>query len=80
MAEHRRRFKQTQSLKQRLLDRVNSLREEAKLMRPCFERDTLLRKARQAESPYRRVAAIPGTAAARVSRGTSRISSLHYRP
>ena len=50
MPERRRRFRQTQSLKQRLLDRVNSLREEAKHMRPCFERDALLRKARQAET------------------------------
>jgi hypothetical protein len=32
------------------LDRVNSLREEAKLMRPCSERDALLRKAHQAET------------------------------
>jgi hypothetical protein len=50
MPEQRRRFKQTQSLKQRLLDRVYSLREEAKLMKPCFERDALLRKARQTET------------------------------
>ena len=45
-----RRFNQTQSVKQRLLDRVYSLREEAKLMKPCFERDALLRKARQTET------------------------------
>jgi len=50
MPKQRRRFKQAQSLKQRLLDRVNSLRDEAKLMKPCFERDALLRKARQAET------------------------------
>ena len=49
MAE-RRRLKQAQSLKQRLLDRVKSLREEARLMKPGFERDALLRKARQAET------------------------------
>jgi hypothetical protein len=44
------RFKQAQSLKQRLLDRVNSLREEAKLVAPGLERETLLRKARQSET------------------------------
>jgi hypothetical protein len=50
MQKQRRRLKQLKSLKERLLDRVNSLREEAKLMRPCFERDELLRKAHQAET------------------------------
>src|SRR5262245_15242397 len=49
MAE-RRRTKQAQSLKPRLLDRVKSLREEARLTRPGFERDALLRKARQTET------------------------------
>jgi hypothetical protein len=48
--KQRRRLKQLKSLKERLLDRVNSLREEAKLMRSCFERDELLRKAHQAET------------------------------
>ena len=46
----RRRFKQAQSLKQRLLDRVRGLREEAHLMAPGLERETLLRKARQSET------------------------------
>ena len=46
----RRSFRQPQSLKQRLLDRVKSLREEARLMKPGFERDALLRKARQTET------------------------------
>ena len=50
MPEHRRRFKQAQSLQQRLLDRAKSLREEARLMRPGLERETRLRKARQAET------------------------------
>ena len=50
MPERRRRFKQAQSLKQRLLDRVNSLREEAKLMAPGLEREIVLRKARQSET------------------------------
>ena len=50
MQKHRRRVKQTQSLKDRLLDRLQSLREEARLMRPGLERESLLRKARQAET------------------------------
>jgi hypothetical protein len=41
MPEQRRRFEQAQSLKQRLLDRVNSLREPVKLMPPDFDRETL---------------------------------------
>src|SRR5262245_52181384 len=50
MQAQRRRFKQAQSLNQRLLDRVKSLREEARLMKPGLERDVLLRKARQSET------------------------------
>ena len=46
----RRRIKQAQSLKQRLVEQVKRLRDEAKLMRPCLERDALLRKACQAET------------------------------
>ena len=40
MPEQRRRFEQAQSLKQRLSDRVNSLREAAKLTPPDFDRET----------------------------------------
>ena len=50
MQQQRRHFKQTQSLKQRLLDRVAIWRDEAKLMRPGLEREALLQKARQAET------------------------------
>jgi len=50
MNERRRRFKQTQSLKQRLLDRVRGLREEARLARSGLEREALLHKARQTET------------------------------
>ena len=46
----RRRFKQPQSLKQRLIDRVRRLREEAKLMEPGLDREALLRKAHQTET------------------------------
>jgi hypothetical protein len=45
----RRRFKQPQSLKQRLIDRVRRLRAEAKLMEPGLDREALLRKADQTE-------------------------------
>jgi hypothetical protein len=50
MQPQRRRLEQSQSLEQRLLDRVNSLCADARLTRPGVERETLLRKARQAET------------------------------
>jgi hypothetical protein len=40
MTEQRRHFKQALNLKQRLLDRVRSLRDEANSMNPGLERDT----------------------------------------
>ena len=46
----RRRFKQIQSLKDRLVSQVQRLREEAKLLPPGRERETKLRSARQAET------------------------------
>jgi hypothetical protein len=48
--QQRSRFKQARSLKQRLLARVRSLREEAKLLPPGALRDGLLRQARQADT------------------------------
>ena len=42
----RRRFKQTKSLKQRLLEEAHNLREEAKLLPYGPLRDAALRKAR----------------------------------
>lgn len=42
----RRRFKQTQSLEERLADEAKRLREQAKSLPPSAERDRLLRKAR----------------------------------
>jgi hypothetical protein len=45
----RRRFKQTQSLEERLAEEAKRLREEAKLLPPGTVREALLRKARQAE-------------------------------
>jgi hypothetical protein len=46
----RRRFKQIQSLEERLAEEAKHLREEAKLLPPGAQRETLLRKARQAET------------------------------
>jgi hypothetical protein len=46
----RRRFKQTQSLEERLAEEAERLRSEAKLFPPGALRDELLRKARQAET------------------------------
>ncbi len=43
----RRRSKQTVSLEQRLTNEASRLREEARSMRPCARRDSLIRKARQ---------------------------------
>jgi hypothetical protein len=46
----RRRFNQTQSLEERLAKEAKRLRAEAKLLPPGAIRDTLIRKARQAET------------------------------
>ena len=46
----RRRFKQTQSLEERLAEEAKRLRAEAKSLPLGAERDNLLRKARQAET------------------------------
>ena len=46
----RRRFKLTSSLEERLAEEAKRLSEEAKLLPPGAERETLLRKARQAET------------------------------
>ena len=46
----RRRFKQTQSLEERLAEEAKRLREEAKLLPPGAKRDELIRKARQADT------------------------------
>jgi hypothetical protein len=46
----RRRFKLTSSLEERLAEEAKRHREEAKLLPPGAERETLLRKARQAET------------------------------
>lgn len=50
MVTQRRRFKQTVSLNQRLADEAERLRIEAKGRPPGFERDQLIRRARQAEA------------------------------
>ena len=46
----RRRFKQTQSLEERLTEEAKRLRDEAKLLRPGAVRDELIRRALQAET------------------------------
>jgi hypothetical protein len=46
----RRRFKQTQSLEERLSEEAKRLREEAQLLPPGAVREALLRRARQAET------------------------------
>ena len=46
----RRRFKQARSLEERLADEAKRLREEARLLPPGSLRETLLRRARQAET------------------------------
>jgi hypothetical protein len=46
----RRRFKQTKSLKERLLERAEQLREEAKLLPYGLVRDAIIKRARQAEA------------------------------
>lgn len=47
--KHRRRYKQTETLQQRLTQEAMRLREEAKLLAPGAVREALLRRARQAE-------------------------------
>jgi hypothetical protein len=46
----RRRFKQIRSLEIRLAEEAKRLREQAKLLPPGALRESLLRKARQAET------------------------------
>jgi len=46
----RRRVKQIQSLEDRLVEEAKRLREKAKSLPPGAARETLLRKARQAET------------------------------
>jgi hypothetical protein len=51
--EQRRRFKQIQSLEERLSEEAKHLREEAKSLQPGAVRDELIRRARQAETASR---------------------------
>jgi hypothetical protein len=46
----RRRFKQAKSLKDRLLEQAQNLRQQAKLLPNGSVRDATLKKARQAEA------------------------------
>jgi hypothetical protein len=47
---HRRRFKQIQSLEERLSEEAKRLRAEAKLLPHGAARDEMIRRARQAEA------------------------------
>jgi hypothetical protein len=53
MFKHRRRFKQTLSLEDRLTAEAQRLRQEAKAMPLGIERSQLLRRAREAETASR---------------------------
>jgi hypothetical protein len=48
--QRRRRYKQTNSLKDRLASFANEARERASRLRPGPERDALLKKANQADT------------------------------
>jgi len=50
LQKQRRRFKQKQSLQERLVAQAARLREEASALHPGMERDTLLSRAEQAEA------------------------------
>jgi hypothetical protein len=50
MQQQRRRFKQVQSLEERLAEDAKQLREEAESVHPGVIRDQLIRRARQAET------------------------------
>jgi hypothetical protein len=47
--QHRRRFKETESIQDRLASFAKSVREKASLLAPGAEQNELLRKARQAD-------------------------------
>ncbi|WP_246775109.1 hypothetical protein [Bradyrhizobium diazoefficiens] len=53
MTQRRRRFKQVDTLEERLAAEALRLRERAKVLRPGVMRDDLLRKARQCETGSR---------------------------
>jgi hypothetical protein len=48
--QKRRRFKQTETLEERLAKEAERLKAQVQTMPPGLERDRLLRKARQAET------------------------------
>lgn len=50
MTVHRRRFKQSRSLEERLAAEAKRLRDEARSLPPGAAREATLRKARQAET------------------------------
>ncbi len=50
MLKQRLRHRQTLTLQERLSSEANRLREEAKSLRPCVQRDRLMRKVRQLDT------------------------------
>lgn len=50
MVQRRRRFKQIDTLEERLAAEAQRLREEARMQKPGAARDHMLRKARQCET------------------------------
>jgi hypothetical protein len=48
--QRRRRFKQTTSLRDRLASFAEEIREKARLMPPCREREELLKRANRADT------------------------------
>jgi hypothetical protein len=53
MSQQRRRFKQTQSLEERLAEEAKRLFDEATLLPPGQARNAALRRAREAETALR---------------------------
>jgi len=80
MPAQRQRFKQTQSFKQRLLERVKGLREEARQTKPGVEREALLRKARQTETAAHidEWLRSPGLNARRLAHGAAQLPDLRH--
>ena len=52
MQQQRRRFKQSENLKDQLASFAKEAREKATRMPPCAEKDDLLRRARQADTAF----------------------------
>ena len=74
----RRRFKQTDTLEQRLVEEANRLREEAKLLPPGAVRDATIRKARQADAAIHNISPLPACNYPRERRDVPRVALHPY--